>query len=158
MLLVVVGVEVGELDGVLDGLDLGAEAADVVVADVRDFLEREILDLALGELLEQVARLGVHENVVPGLEQRGPERVRDDTHAILIGPHRHHRALEIEHFLQDDDLALYLVIGGVHDVQALVEDELLARLQRLDVDRRVDADLHLAALGEDIDGPVQVGR
>jgi len=34
VLLVVVGVEVRELDGVLDGLDLVAEAADIVVADV----------------------------------------------------------------------------------------------------------------------------
>ena len=49
VLFVVVGVEVRQLDGVLDGLDLVAEAADVVVADVGHFLEGEILDLALRE-------------------------------------------------------------------------------------------------------------
>src|SRR6267142_1661462 len=45
---VVVGGDVRELDGVLDGLDLVAEAADIVVDDVWHFLEGKVFDFALG--------------------------------------------------------------------------------------------------------------
>jgi hypothetical protein len=34
---------------------LRAQHADLLVRDLRDFLEREVLDLALGKLLEEVA-------------------------------------------------------------------------------------------------------
>ena len=68
VLLVVIGVEVRQLDGVLDRLELVAEATDVLVGDVRDLFEREILDLALGQLLEEIAALGVHQEVVADLE------------------------------------------------------------------------------------------
>ena len=47
VLLVVVGVEVRKLDGVLDGMDLGAQTSDVLIADVGHLFEREILYLAL---------------------------------------------------------------------------------------------------------------
>ena len=68
VLLVVVRVEVRQLHRVLDGLDLRAEPADLLVADVRHFLEREVFDLALRQLLEQVARLRIHQEVVAGLQ------------------------------------------------------------------------------------------
>ena len=55
MLPVVVGIEVGQLHRVLDRVDLVAETADVLVADVGHRFQREVLDLALGQLLEQVA-------------------------------------------------------------------------------------------------------
>src|SRR2546430_9713424 len=47
VLLIVVGVEVGELDGVFDGLDLVGEAADIVVADVWHFFRAAVLDVSL---------------------------------------------------------------------------------------------------------------
>ena len=46
-------VQVGQLDGVGDGLDLGVEPADVGVGDVGDLLEHELLDLGTGQLLDQ---------------------------------------------------------------------------------------------------------
>ena len=55
-----------QLDSVGDLLDLGVEAADVLVGDVRDLLEDEVLDLGAGQLLEQQARAGVHEQRVAG--------------------------------------------------------------------------------------------
>src|SRR5712664_2818790 len=94
VLLVVVGVEVGQLHGVLDGLDLVDEAADVVVADVGHFLELEILDLALGKLLEQVAALAVQEQVIAGRQLRRPQRAGDDGPALGVGFERDERALE----------------------------------------------------------------
>ena len=46
---------------------------------------------------------------------------------VLVGPQRDERALVVELLLEDDDLALDLVAGRLDDVQALVQDELLAR-------------------------------
>src|SRR5262245_61417558 len=156
--LVVVAVEVGELDGVLDGLDLGGEAADVLVADVGDFLEGEVFDLALGELFEEVAALAVHEDVIADLELDGAEGVGDDADLVLVGALGDDGAVILEDFLEDDDLTLDLVAGGLDDVEALVEDQFLAGLDVGGLDGGVEVDLHLAALGEDVDGAVLVLR
>src|SRR5262245_59702732 len=156
--LVVVAVEVGELDGVLDGLDLGGEAADVLVVDVGDFLEGEVFDLALGELFEEVAALAVHEDVIADLEFDGAEGVGDDADLILVGALGDDGAVILEEFLEDDDLALDLVAGGLDDVEPLVEDQFLAGLDVGGLDGGVEVDLHLAALREDVDGPVLVFR
>ena len=152
VLLVVVGVEVRQLDGVLDRLDLVAEAADLLVADVRHFLEREIFDLALGQLLEQVADLRASiRRWSPVFRRRLAERIGDDADLLLVGAQRDDRALGVELLLEDDDVALDLVAGRLDDVQALVEDQLLAGLERLDLDGGVQVDLHLAALRQDVD-------
>src|SRR6266478_6104613 len=157
VLLVVVAVEVRELDGVLDGLDLIAEAADVLVADIGHFLEREVFDFALGKLLEQVAALRVEQEVIAGLEAHGAQGLGDDADLLFVGAQGDEGALGVELLLEDDDLALDLVAGGLDDVEALVEDELLAGLQVFGLDRGMEVDLHLAALGEDRDGVVLVG-
>ena len=57
----------------------------------------------------------------------------------------------------DDDLAGDLEPAGEHDVERLVERDLLAALELLDVDLGVHGDAHLAAGGEDVDGAVVVG-
>src|SRR5437773_820846 len=158
VLLVVVGVEVGELDGVLDRLDLGAEAADVVVADVGHFLERKILDLALGQLLQQVARLRIHQNVVADLEPQLAERIGDDADLLLVGAQGDDRTLLVELLFEDHDVTLDLVAGGLDDVQSLVEDQLLTGLERLGLDRGVEVDLHLPPLRQDVDRRVLVDR
>src|SRR6266446_1469170 len=157
VLLVVVAVEVRELDGVLDGLDLIAEAADVLVADIGHFLEREVFDFALGKLLEQVAALRVEQEVIAGLEAQGAQGLGDDADLLFVGAQGDEGALGVELLLEDDDLGLDLVAGGLDDVEALVEDELLAGLQVFGLDRGMEVDLHLAALGEDRDGVVLVG-
>src|SRR5262245_44173793 len=81
----------------------------------------------------------------------------DDPDLFLVGAKRNERAFGVELLLEDDDLALDLVAGGLDDVEALVEDELLAGLEHLGLERGVEVDLHLAALREDRDGHVLVG-
>src|SRR5205814_8812631 len=125
VLLVVVGVEVRQLDGVLDRFDLFAEAADVLVADVRHFLEREVFALALGQLLAEVAALRVEQEVIAGLEAQGAQGLGDDADLFLVGAERDEGALGVELFLEDDDLALDLVC------RLLLEKEKSARWHRL---------------------------
>ena len=48
---------------------------------------------------------------------------------------RDDRALVVELLLEDDDLALDLVARRLHDVEPFVEDQLLAGLDRLHLDR-----------------------
>src|SRR2546428_14047212 len=67
--------EEGQLDGVLDLLDLVVQPADVVVADVRDLLQDQFLDLRLRELFEEVARPRVIEQMVPDAESLGKKRL-----------------------------------------------------------------------------------
>ena len=47
--------------------------------------------------------------------------------------------------------------AGEHDVERLVEHDLLAAPQLVDVELGVQRDAHLAAGGEDVDGAVVVG-
>src|SRR2546422_7161494 len=84
VLLVVVGIEVGELDGVLDGLDLIAEAADIVVADIGHFLEGEVFDFTLGKLFEQLSALRVEKEVVTGLQAQGAQGLGDDADLFFV--------------------------------------------------------------------------
>jgi hypothetical protein len=60
-----VPVQVWQLDGVGDRLDLLVEATDIGVGDVRDFLEDDLLHLRPRQLLEQQARTRVHEDRIP---------------------------------------------------------------------------------------------
>ena len=54
------GVQVRQLDRVLDRLDLVVEAADVGVGDVGDLFEHELLDLGAREPLDEQAGAAVH--------------------------------------------------------------------------------------------------
>src|SRR5207245_504125 len=85
VLLVVIRVEIRKLDGVLDRFDLFAEATDTLVADVGHFLEREVFDLALGKLLQQVAALRVEQEMIAGLEPQGAQRLGDDADLLFVG-------------------------------------------------------------------------
>src|SRR5437867_7148539 len=129
VLFVVVGVEVRQLDGILDGVDLVAEAADVLVADIGDLLEGEVFDVALGEFFQEVAALGVEEEVIADFQAQGAQGFGDDADLVLVGAQGDEGALGVELFLEDDDLALDLVAGGLDDVEAFVEDELLSGLE-----------------------------
>src|SRR5215472_3234197 len=156
VLAVVVGVEVGQLYRVLDGFDLGGEATDVLVVDVGDFLEGEIFHLALGQLLEEVAALAVHEDVVADLELDRAERVGHDADLVLVGAKGDDGAALLQHLLEDDHITLDLIACRLDDIQAFIEDQLLARLEGLCLDRGMQVHLHLAPLGEDVDRRVLV--
>src|SRR5439155_513304 len=119
--------------------------------------EDEVLHIAPRELLEEVARLGVHQDVVAGLEPLRAERIGDDADLLLVGAEGDDGTLGIELFLEHDDLALDLVAGGLDDVEPLVQDQLLPGLERLGLDRWVEVHLDLPTLREDVDGPVLVG-
>src|SRR5439155_25204936 len=95
--------------GVLDGLDLVAEAADVLVADIGDLLEGEVFDVALGEFFQEVAALGVEEEVIADFQAQGAQGLGDDADLVLVGAQGYEGALGVELFLEDDDLALDLV-------------------------------------------------
>ena len=152
------GVEVRQLDRVLDRVDLVVEAADVVVGDVGDLLEDELLDLGSRDALDQQAGAAVHEEVVAGAQLLAEQRRPELAHALLVGPADDQRAvLALEELLEDDDLARHLGAAGEHHVERLVERDLLAAHDRVDVDLGVHRDAHLAAGGEDVDGAVVVG-
>ena len=76
---------------------------------------------------------------------------------LLVGPADDQRTNAVLHDLLDgDDLARELRGPGEHDVEALVEDDLAAALELVDVDVGVGRHLHLAAAREDVDRAVVV--
>ena len=85
VLLEQVGVEVGELDRVADQLDLVAQAADLLVVDVRDLFEDEFLDLALGDDLVDVAGAGFEQQGVAGADGDVQQRLGEPHHPFLVG-------------------------------------------------------------------------
>jgi len=78
--------------------------------------------------------------------------------ALLVGAADDEGALAVfEQLLEGDDLARDLAAAGEHDVEGLVEHDLLAALEVVGVQLRVERDAHLAAGGEDVGGAVVVG-
>jgi hypothetical protein len=59
--------------------------------------------------------------------------------------------LAVEQLLEHDDVALALEVERQHDVHRLVEHDLLAAPERVELDGRADGDAHLAAAVEDVD-------
>ena len=70
------GVQVRELDRVLDRVDLVVEPADVVVGDVGDLFEHELLDLGAWDALDEQAGAAVHQQVVAGAQLLAEQRRR----------------------------------------------------------------------------------
>ena len=150
-----VGVQVRELHRVPDLDDLGAEAADVGIGDVGDFLEDELLDLGLGDALVNVAGARLQQQRVPRAQGRLAQRLGQPDHALLVGVRDDQGPVAVlQELLEHDDLAHGLVPLGDHHVEGLVQDNFLTRPQLLQLDRRADADAHLPAAGEHVGGAV----
>jgi hypothetical protein len=154
-----VRVQVGQLDGVPDLLDLGGQAADVGVGDVGHFLEDELVDFRTRQPLDQHARSRLHEQMVAGAQALAEQARTELADALLVGAADHQRAPPVfEQLLQRDDLARDIVAAREDDVERLVEHNLLAPLELGDVELGMQRDAHLAAGGEHVDGAVVVGR
>ena len=78
--------QVGQLDGVGDGLDLAVEPAHVRVGDVGDLLEHELLDLGTGQLLHEQLRARLHEHGVTGAQVHAEQVVGQLDDPLLVGP------------------------------------------------------------------------
>src|SRR5438552_8453795 len=78
------------------------------------------------------------------------------TPTFLVGAQRDQCALWIELLLEDDDVALHLVPGSLHDVEAVVQDELLPGPDVPRFDGRVQVDLRLPALKQHVHSAVVI--
>src|SRR5207245_4633700 len=84
VLLVVVGVEVGQLYRILDRFDLQAQAADVAIPDVGHLFEPQFFGLALRHALQQVSGSRIYEDVIARHQPDRAERVADDPDLLVI--------------------------------------------------------------------------
>jgi hypothetical protein len=154
-----VRVEVGQLDGVADLVDLVEQPADRAVLDVGDLLQHQLLDLGLGDALVDVAGPRVEQQGVAGAERDLAQRRGEPHDALLVGVGDDQRADAVgQELLEHDDLADLLELEGGDDVESLVEHDLLAALERVEVDRGAHRDAQLAAPGEHVDRVVLVAR
>ena len=120
-------------------------------------LEHELLDLGLRHLLVDVAGLGVEQQGVAGAQGDLAQRLGEADDALLVGVGDHQDPVAVgEQLLEHDDLADLLEVECGDDVEGLVEHDLLALGQGVEVDRGADVDPELATAGEHVDGVVLV--
>ncbi len=123
-----VGVEVRQLDGVLDLVDLVVETADVFVGDVGDLFEDELLDLGPGQALDEQARPRLHEQVVAGAHLHARQLLAQLADALFVGPADDEGpGAALHELLEDHDLTGDLRAAGEDHVEGFVEHDLLAR-------------------------------
>src|SRR5690606_25116224 len=127
VLAVELGVEEGQLDGVADLLDLGAEATDVAVVDVRRLLEEQVLDLRALDVLEREAAAQVGEDGVPHPYARGDQGCREAQDALVVGAGDDEDADVVDDLLDRDELAGVLEAARLDGDERLVEAHVLPR-------------------------------
>ena len=153
-----VGVEVRQLDRVLDLIDLVVEPADVGVGDVGHLLEHELLDLRPREPLDEQTRARIHEHVVTGTQPLAEQLLADLADALLVGAPDDQRTVPARSSsLRTTTSPEMSAPRGEDDVERLVERDLLATLHVVELDLGMDGHAHLATGGEDVDGAVVVG-
>ena len=159
--------EEGQLDGVADGLDLVGEAADLREGRVGHLLEDEVGDLRALDLLEDQLGLEVDEHVIAGVQRdigQGPGAAQ---HALVVGGHLHQHA-GIGEVLEDGhETPGVLARRGLDHDEGLVQAQLVAGHQRLEVEvgargqaqaAPVVEHVHGGALGTAQERRVRVGR
>lgn len=135
-----------------------AEAADLLVGDVGDLFEDELLHLRLGDALVDVVGTGFEQKGVTGPQRLVEQRVGELDDPLLVGVRDDERAVAaLQQLLEHHDLADVLVAEGLDDVERLVQHDLLATLERVDVDRRTDVHAELAPAREHLDRAVIPG-
>lgn len=119
--------EVREFDRVADHLDLVAQAADLLVADVGYFFEDQFLDLALRYDLVDVSGAGFEQEGVAWADDDVQERLGEPYHPFLVGVPLYQGALSVlKDLLEGDDVADALVVHGLDHVESFVEHHFLA--------------------------------
>ena len=152
-----VGVQVGQLDGVADLLDLALQPADALVVDVGDLLEDQLLDLGLRDPLVDVARprRRAAASRRRAAARRAAASASRTTRSSSVLP-MHQRALAVlEHLLEHHDLADLLEGQRATTLSASLS---MTSWPLRSSSTRPRADLHpqLAAAGEDVDRAVVV--
>ena len=139
-----------QFHGVADLFDLRAQAADVRVGDVRDFLEDQVLHLGARDLFQGVAGAGIDREGIAHPELLREQGAGEPDHAFLVGPANHQDTVRAQQFLHRDQLPDPFVAQAGDDRERLVQQDFLADGQLVHVDQRADAHPHLAAGGEDV--------
>ena len=148
--------QIGQLDGVADLVDLRPEPTDLLVRDIGDLLEDELLDLGLGHPLVDEAGPGVEQDRVPGPDPLASQCRGDAADPLLVGVGHDEQPLGVQGLLDRDDLTDPFVPAGLNDVERLVEPHLTTLAEVGELDRGAHGDPHLAAPGEDVDRGVVV--
>ena len=152
-----VGMQVRQLDRVADLVDLRCQTTDVVVVDVGDLFEHEFLDLGLRDALVDVAGAWLQQQRVPGAQRLVAQRLGEPNDALLVGVADDEGSVAVLHeLLEHHDVADGLELQRGHDVECLVQHDLLATPQLIGLDGRADVHPQLAAAGEDVDAAVLV--
>ena len=148
--------QVRQLDGVLDDLDLLDEAPDVAIGDIGNLLEDQLLDFWADQLLENESGHRVHSGMIARTQECPLEGFRPLDHPFLVGSPQHDQTVVLEGLLDRHHLAALFIGSDIDNVEGFVQDHFLADAERLDLDRGLDIHPQLPAVGVDVDGAVLV--
>ena len=153
-----VGVQVRQLDRVVDLLDLVVEATDVGVGDVGHLFEDELLDLGARDALDEQAGASVHEQVLAGaqLARRSARRRARATRSSSARPTISARRPSSSSSLKMTTSPWTSRPRASTTLSDSLSTTSWPRFIVVDLELGVDRDAHLAAGAEDVDGAVVV--
>ncbi len=105
----------GQLDGVLDLLDLTSEATDVGVTDVRDLFEHQLTDIRLRDALVDEGVAAVHQQGVTCPNRHPVQRPGDTAYPLVFAPQQHQDPVIAQPLLHGDHVAGLLVRSDPDD-------------------------------------------
>lgn len=146
-----------ELHGVPDLFDLRAQAADVLVADVRHVFQDQGLDLAAVDLLQSETGAPVHGHRVTDPHAPVAQRTREADDPLVIGAADDQHAVVTDQFLDGDHFAGLLETQSCDHHEGLVQQHFLADGELVDVDQGADPHTHLPPAVEDVHGLLHGG-
>ena len=140
--------QVWQLHGIGDQLDLCIQAADVLIGDIRHFFEQQIVDFGPWQALEHDVGSNIEQQVVARSQRLIPQISGEFHDSFLVGAACDQGPEPVfEHLIEGHHLARGVGTARQHDVVGLVEHDFAALNELRFGEVRVQGDAHLAAAG-----------
>ncbi len=149
--------EDGELHRIPNHLELEIQPSDFFEGDIRDLLDDDLADLALGETLQGKSRPKIDEQGVSG-GKPDPKQGRSDQHyPVDASVSGHNKTIGRERLLEDHNLAHAFSGGQAHNIEGLIEQDGISRLKSFEINPAIGGHPHLAAGHNNVHGGFEGG-
>ncbi len=145
-----------QLDGVLDLFNLRAEAADILVGNVRNFFKQKMFDIRALDVFENEAVAQIREHGVADAQTVGVQAARDVKNTRLVRVYFDEDAARVNNEFDRHHRAGIFVSRNADDDELLVKPQLLSGPQRVDINAGRGGHVHLATANEGVNRMILV--